>query len=258
MPSIYWGRYGDQYKVFALMANSNTGQWPLGHVLALPDGREFCFGINDAVAEVAGDLYSSAAPITNYTNMSAQTGAAVGSTTITATDGGTAAAQDLFMEGFAHINAGIAAGLGYSYKIKRAFAKGDAHASFGGSSTDLVNLAEGETVQVALVTTTSKVTYTHNRFRNTIINATSRTASVAGVAPYPAAASIPLWYQVEGYAPVLTDGTIVLAEIVVPSTGTAGAVMASAAAETDLPAVGNVVHVNATTTISLIDLKLGH
>lgn len=258
MSGIYWGREGLQYEVKALLPGSNTGDWRLGHVLALPDNREYAFAINDGTAEVAGNLYQAAIPIANHANRSADVARAVGASVISASVGATVAAQDLYMEGYANINVGASAGEGFLYKIKRAFAKGDAHAAFAGSDAIVVNLADGETIKVALIATTSKVTYQHNRWRNVIICPTTRTAHVAGVAPYAAAASIPYWSQVEGYASVATQGTVVVGNTCVPSTTTAGAVSPAATPATDGPVVGHVAYVAATATFSVIDLKLGH
>ena len=252
-----FGRQGDQYEVFSLLRGSNMGQEPLGTILELPDGREYCFSINGGVAAAAGNLNQAALPISNHENRSADTARAVGAEVISATVGATAAAQDLYSEGLAHIDVGSGAGQGYAYRIKRAFAKGDAHAAFVGSDAITVNLADGERIKVALVVTTSKVTYTHHRFRNTLIHDSPPTAGLAGVTSYAAAASIPVWQQVKGAAAVLTSGTLVIGDPCVPSATVDGAVMPSAASETDGPYMGFVRHVNATSTWSLIDLKLG-
>jgi hypothetical protein len=63
------------------------------------------------------------------------------------------------------------------------------------------------------------------------------------------------WVQTRGPAKLHTIGTVVIGDLVVPS-GTAGAVMPSAALETDGPIIGRVMNVGPTGEWSLIDLCL--
>lgn len=277
MGGIYYGRQSDQYITNTTPDGGNAGRWPLGHRLILPDGRTYAFALNDSVAEVAGSVYQSALPIANHANRSADVARAGisaggtagtpgtgGATAISATVGATTAAQDLYMEGYAHINVGASAGEGFVYKIRRALAKGDAHAAFAGSDAIQVNLADGEQIQVALVVTTSKVTYQHHRFRNVVIMATTLVSTLAGVASKAAAASVWYWSQTEGYAAVLTQGTVVVGTNVMPSTTTAGActvpLLIEGTPNTGVPqlvTIGRVAYVGATATFSIIDLTLG-
>lgn len=251
---IHYARYGEQHQEYSTPDGGNAGRWPLGQILELPDGRQYCFGLNDGTAEVAGNLYQSALPIANHANKAADAARAIGATTVSVTVGATAAAQDLYMEGYVHTN--DATGEGYAYRIRRAKAKGDAHAAMAGSDAIAVNLADGESVKVAWVASTTEATYAHNRFSKVLIHASPATAQLAGVAAIALAANKWGWYQVVGPAAVLTQGTVVIGDFCVPSATVDGAVMPSAAFETDGPYVGIVATVNADTEYSLVNLHL--
>lgn len=254
MPGIYYGRYGEQHQSYTTPDGGNAGRWPLGHNLVLPDGRVYCFTYNAATADVAGNLYQGALPIANHNNRQFATAEAVGSTVVDLDVGATAGARDLYMEGYVHTN--DAAGEGYAYRIRRAFALGDAHAAIAGSDSIDVNLTDGESILVALTAATSEGTYTHNRFRNVLIHDSPPTAQLAGVAAIATGAARWGWYQVQGPAAVLTQGIVVIGDFCVPSATVDGAVMPSAAFETDGPYVGIVAAVNADTEYSLINLHL--
>ena len=254
MPSTFYGPYGENNSTYATPSGGNAGRFPAGHKLILPDHREYRFTLNDGTAEVAGDLYQSALPIAAHRASVVDAATAIGAKSVSSTLGATAAAVDLYSEGIAHTNK--TTGLGYSHRIKRAMATGDGHAAVAASGIMTANLEAGETVQVAL-TTSSELTYSHNRFRGVLIHASPPTASLVGVSPGVAAADRWYWSQVTGDAAVLTSGTLVIGDFCVPSATVDGAVMPSAAFETDGPYVGIVRSVNVTAEISLIDLKIG-
>ena len=221
MPGQYIGPFGEQNNTYAEPAGGNTGQWPLGHKLVLPDGREYRQTLNDGIAEVAGNLYQSVAPVANHTNVTADVARAAGVAVVSATLGATAAAQDIFTEGIVHIN--HAAGEGYAHRIARAVANDDANASASSSAVCTVNLAAGETVQVAL-TTASQMSFSRNRFHAVLIHPSPPTAMLAGVSPGVAAANRYYWSQVSGEAAVLADGTLLAGLPVQASVNTDGAV----------------------------------
>lgn len=223
MPRTYFGPHGENNSTYANAGNANLGRWPLGHVLELPDHRSYRFTLNDGTAEVAGRVYQSVAPVTGHTNIAADVVRAIGATAVSATLNGTAPAVDIYAEGIAHIN--DATGEGYSYRIKRAFTAGAAHASAASAAVLTVNLEPGETVQVAL-DTTSEMTFSRNRYHQVTIHVSPPTAGVAGVSPGVAAADRFYWSQVRGYAAVLADGTLLAGLPVMASITTNGAVEA--------------------------------
>ena len=262
MPGTFYGPYNEKDATYASARGGTIsgadGVRPAGHYLIVPDGRRYRFVYNDAVAEVAARLYQSALPITDHRNIAADVSRAVGSAVISATLSTTAAALDLYAEGYVHINDAGASTTqeGYNHRIRRARASGDAHAAVASSGVITVNLEPGESVQVAL-TTAAEMTFSHNRFRVILIHDSPPTASLVGVSPGVAAANRWYWSQVNGEAAVLTSGTLVIGDFCVPSATIDGAVMPSAAFETDGPYVGIVRAVNADTEESLIDLKIG-
>ena len=245
MPRTFYAPYNKQVDTFASQTR-DAGSW-----LILPDERAFRYTLNDATAEVAANLYQSALPIADHHNVVADVARAVGAVAISATLGATLAAVDLYQEGYVLTN--DAAGEGYLYRIKRARTSAEAHAAVAASAVLTANLEPGESVQVAL-TTSSEVSFNHNRFRVVLIHDSPPTATLVGVSPGVAAASRWYYSQVRGPAPVLTQGTLVIGDFCVPSATTDGSVMPSAAFETDGPYVGIVRRVSATTEQSLVDL----
>lgn len=258
MPRTFYSQFGENNSTYASSRGAATtganGRFEAGSKLVLPDEREYRFTLNDGTAEVAANLYQSALPITNHRNVVADVARAIGATAISATLGATAAAVDLYAEGYVHVNDAV--GEGYNHRIKRANSSAEAHAAVAASGVITVNLVASETVQVAL-TTASEVTFSHNRFRVVLIHDSPPTASLVGVSPGVAAADRWYWSQVKGEAAVLTQGTLVIGDFCAPSATVDGAVMPSAAFETDGPYVGIVRSVNADTEESLIDLKIG-
>ena len=221
MPRTYFGPHGENNSTYAFQTHANLGRWPLGHILELPDHRQYRFVLNDGTVEVAGNLYQSVAPVTGHTNIVADIVRAIGATAISATLNGTAPGADIYTEGIVHINDLV--GESYAYRIRRAMTAGAAHASAGSAAVLTVNLEAGETVQVAL-DTTSAMTLTRNRYHQVLIQQTPPTAGLAGVSPGVAAADRFYWSQVQGYAAVLANGTLLAGLPVMAAITTNGSV----------------------------------
>lgn len=205
MPRTYFAPWRENYSDYASVGNANLGRYPLGTQMILPDGREYRFALNDGTVEIAGNLYQGVAAVSNHTNVVADVVRAIGATTISATLGATAAAVDIYAEGVVHTNDATAEG--YSYRIRRAMSAGAAHASVATSSILTVNLEPGESVQVAL-DTTSEVTFTRNRYHQITLHPSPPTAALSGVSPGVAAANRFYWSQVKGYSAVLANLTL--------------------------------------------------
>lgn len=221
MPRTFFGPFDEQYTDYANGGNANLGRFALGHVLVLPDYREYRFALNDGTAEVAGNLYQSVAPVGDHSNVAADTPRSVGATAISATLGATSAGTDIYAEGT--VSTTDAAGEGYSLRIRRAMTAGAAHASVAASGVLTVNLEAGESVQVAL-TTASEMTFSRNRFHAVLIHPSPPTGRLAGVSPGVAAANRFYWSQVKGLAAVLGDGTLLAGLPVMASISVNGAV----------------------------------
>ena len=221
MPGTYFGPFDEQYSDYAHGGNANLGRFPLGHTLILPDDREYKFTLNDGTVEVAGNLYQGVAPVAGHMDVFVTAATAIGTTSIGATMTATAAAIDIYSEGVVHTN--DATGEGYSFRIRRAMTAGDAHAAAASTGTLTVNLEIGESLQVAL-DTTSKVSFARNRYHAVTIHASPPTARLAGVSPGVAAASRFYWSQVKGYSAVLCNLTLLAGLPVAPDLATDGAV----------------------------------
>ena len=224
-------RGGEEYESHQYQRHS------LGTKAVSQDGRVFRYAEMGGTAGVPGKLYQAVVPIAHHTNIACDVVRAAGAVKISATDGGTGAAVDIFAEGYVYIN--DAAGEGYTYKIaggpNQPANTGHAVAASGAVIT--VNLAPGYSVQTAL-TTSSEVTFNRNRYKDVILSTTGTTAPVVGVG--------------------VSDGTVVIAQHVRSSDGTAGSVEALDRDGTNEneQEVGVVMHVNATTEYSLVDLSL--
>lgn len=221
MPRTYYGPAAENYSTYAASPNANIGRHELGSYLILPDQRKYAFALNDGTAEVAGNLYQSVASVAGHTNRPADVARAIGAVVVSGTLVTTAAADDIYAEGIVHINNDT--GQGYSYRIRRANTIEAANADAVASGVLTVNLLAGETVQVAIDTTT-ELSFTRNRFHQILITAAPPTAALAGVSPGVAAADRFYWSQLQGYAAVLADGTLRVGLPVSASIATAGAV----------------------------------
>ena len=221
MPRTYFGPLDERNQDYAFEGNANKGRYPMGHILELPDHRQYNFALNDGTAEVAGRLYQSVAPLADHTNRPVDVARAIDATVVSATLTGTAATIDIYAEGVVHIN--DVTGEGYAYRITRAMTAGAAHAATVASGVLTVTLAPGEQVQVAL-DTTSEITFTRNRFHQVLIHPSPPTAGLAGVAPGVAAANRFYWSQVKGYAAVLASGTLLAGLPVMAGVTTDGSV----------------------------------
>ena len=229
----------------------------MGTKLVLPDGRVFRYALAGATALAVGKLNQMAAPVANHLNKACDVARAIGATEISATLGATAAAANLYAEGFVHVNDATAEG--HTYKIKE-------HAAAALSTVLTVTLADGVTVQVALVAATSEVTFTRNPYAGIIVCPTTLTAAVAGVNPVAVTAAYYFWLQTWGPAAVLANGTLVVGKMCANPATTAGSVdtypitLTEGAPNTytpgDSPVVGEVMQVNASTEYALVFLKI--
>lgn len=221
MPGVFYGPYDERNQDYANSGNANLGRFPLEHRLILPDNREYKFTLNDATVEIAGNLYQSVAAVAGHTNRPVDVARAIDAVLGSATLVTTLAAIDIYAEGTVHTN--DVTGEGYTYRIKRAFTAGAAHAAAVASGVLTVNFVAGEQIQVAWDTTT-EVSFTRNRYHQVTLHPAPPTAIVAGVSPGVAAADRFYWSQVKGYAAVLGSGTLLAGLPVMPGITTDGAV----------------------------------
>lgn len=184
----------------------------LGALATTGDGRNFRYVIAGAVALVPGTLLQAPAEVTANERV-AMAAAAAGATQIVTTGTITVTANQ-YTGGYAMV--AVTPGQGYSYQIGQ-------HAAFT-SAASTFNLIDPVTIAL---TTASTVSFVANPFNAVIINPTTATSSIVGVAVAATPISYYGWAQTAGPACVLAQGTVVVGEQVAASSTTAGAVVAT-------------------------------
>lgn len=214
----------DPIAAFAdLWSSSATQRHQLGSRFVTPDGRVFRYCKAGASNLVAGNVIQASAQDTAHQQLT-PAAAAIGARRIVATLGASAAAANLYAEGWAIID--TTPGEGYAYPIS-------GHAAVLSSGVITLDLPPDSLVQVAL-TTSSRVSLQRNPYAGVIQSpVTTLTGAVVGVAAYPITAAQFGWIQTHGPGAVLIAGTpgVGLA-VVVPATAAGAVVVDGAAAAT--------------------------
>lgn len=222
-----------------LFTTSTTQGTDLGATATSGDGRDFRYVLAGGTTLVPGKLQQSTAEdVTNWENLT-PAAAAIGATQITITTSTTNAAN-VFANGY--MQGTVTPGQGYSYQVK------SNAASAAGSL--VVNLYDP--LQVAL-TTSSRVDFIPSPYQNVIVNPTTATGTIVGVAIFPIVNAQYGWIQTHGPCNVLAQGTIVVGEEVAASSTTAGAVVATSGV---LASVGYAVTGIATTEYGTVFLTI--
>lgn len=206
-----------------LWSSSATQAHQLGTRFVTRDGRVFRYCKAGAADLVVGNVIQAPAQDTAHQQLT-PAAAAIGATSFTATLGASAAAANLYAEGWAIID--TTPGLGYAYPIS-------GHAAVLASGVITLNLPADSPIQVAL-TTSSRVSLQRNPYAGVIQSpVTTLTGAVVGVAVYPIVAAQYGWIQTHGPGAVLIAGTpgVGLA-VVVPATAAGAVVVDGAAAAT--------------------------
>lgn len=185
---------------------------PLGAIGYSNDGRKFRYCKNNATnAMVAGDVQQAPAEDTGDQNLTVNVAAAIGSKTVSVASATVTANQ--YADGYLAVTG--TAGNGLYYKIK-------SHPA-ATAATLVLNLYDP--IKVAL-TTSSTVDLVANPYNGVIINPTTASSSIAGVAMTAVAASSYAWIQTGGPG-IVTAGAgtaLTVGAEVVASNGTAGSV----------------------------------
>ena len=248
MASILYGPDGTQYKTYS------EKRYPYGRKLELADGRVFRFVRAGTTALIAGNLQQRAVPDAAFDELVVDVARAIGAALFSFTNGATAIALDDFAEGY--VNVEDDAGEGRVYKLA------DTEPAIAASVAGTFDLAPGVTIREAWTTATT-IGITRNRFSQALIKAATIVSSPLGVAVSDIPASEYGWIQTRGLCSVLTDGTLLVGQLVVPSNGTAGAIEAADGVITEaapptghglLIPVGTCEELAATTEFSLIHL----
>jgi hypothetical protein len=230
-----WGSHGAEKVVSA------GKKYSLGTRMVLPDGRSFRYAYNGGVALHAGVVLQSMVDDTQFKDMVVPAAVAAGATTLTITNGTTAVVANDFAGGFLSVN--DVDGEGHCYKVK------SNTAAVSGAAITVV-LDSEDAIKVAL-TTSSEVILQKNLLNGVIIYPTTPTGVPVGVATVTVPINYYCWVQTWGVASVLSAGTVVIGNNVVPMT-TAGGVGVSVAHV--LPNIGWVMRVAVATEYANIFL----
>lgn len=224
-----------------IFMQSSIQKHQLDTIRMLSDGRTFAYARAGAAALLVGKLTQSPVPVSNDSNRAVYAAAAVGSYRAICTLGG-ATTLDYYKDGWMHVN--DADGEGNYYRVQ-------SHAA--GTTAVVFDLLDP--IRVAL-TTSSEITFIANRQNLVVITdvASTITSAPAGVPPIAVDINYYFWNQVKGPCPVLTAGTVVIGNDVLPLT-TAGAI-APCATDDIIGSVGRCMAVNASTEYSLINLHI--
>ena len=206
-----WGDYGDE-KVTSTSADLGL---VIGTRMVLPDGRVFRYAFSNGAAGSGTGVQSSAAEGNHDSGLAVTQAQSVGDKSVSVTLGSTAAAEDLYANGYLFFN--TAAGSGQVYRIKQ-------HDAIGSGGTGTINLVDGDTIAEAL-TTSSKAGLVANPYMHVIPSpGGAQTGRTVGFATRDVADNAYFWAQTWGEAAVEADGTLVIFRPLRMSDGQAGAV----------------------------------
>jgi hypothetical protein len=154
-----------------MRVNKTAAQTTLGTIRDLAAGRQIVYAKIGAAAVSATEVLQSIAPVANHQACAVVGTASVGAKQLTITLGATAAAADLYQDGFLAVISGT--GAGYSYMI-------DYHRSAALSTNLTVYLKDGLEAAVVSTTITSLIP---NKYAGVIAAVlTNPTNSTVGVA----------------------------------------------------------------------------
>lgn len=190
------------------------------------DGREFRFASAGASNLIIGQLQQSAAPQSNYVDVTA-VAVAAGATTATLTvSTGTAVAANQFSGGYYITYGTVANGGGQILKIS-------ANTAVSASGTSITLTLED--APATAITTSATVSIIPPAYAALIQVPTTLTGKIAGIAVTSLAATYYGWVQVKGVANALIAGTPAIGTgLSAPNGGTAGALQVTAATLMDI------------------------
>lgn len=196
----------------------STQKEAIGVVGGTADGKLYVYG--KAEGEVTrGSLAVAEAVVANHVNQLVDVSAAIGDTEVSLNIGATAAAADLYADGYLVVN--DATGEGVAYRVA---------GNSAGAGSDVIRVRLYEPLVAALTLDVSEASLIKHPAMDCAESTTL--AKAVGVANTTIADEGFGWFQKGGLASVLADGTPAKNASVIQSNGTAGAV--EAAVETDV------------------------
>lgn len=210
---VQGGRYG-----FEKITTSDQRQ-VLGAEMAFPDGRKFRYVANGGTAIGEGLVVASEAPAGNHDeDLVITTSPSVGDTTISITLGGTAAAKDLYAEGYLFFN--LASTTPHEmYKIK-------GHPLIASSGTGVITIDEPDGFQTAITAGTDTAGLIKSPYKDIVVAPAAVAGRFVGVTCADLEADYYGWVQVAGMATAKIDGTPAVGTLVGASSNHAGQLLA--------------------------------
>ena len=210
---VQGGRYG-----FEKITTSDQRQ-VLGAEMAFPDGRKFRYVNNGGTAIGEGLVVASEAPAGNHDeDLVITTSPSVGDTAISITLGGTAAAKDLYAEGYLFFN--LPSTTPHEmYKIK-------GHALIGSSGTGEITIDEPDGFQTAITAGTDTAGLIKSPYKDIVVAPAAVAGRFVGVTAADLEADYYGWVQVAGMATAKIDGTPAVGTLVGASSNHAGQLLA--------------------------------
>ncbi len=231
------------------LSTDATQRHPLGMRAVDRAGRVYRYCKAGAADLVAGNVIQGSVPAANHLAIAVAADAAIGATSVSVTLGATAAAENLYAEGWLQVD--TTPGNGYMYYIS-------GHAAIGSGGTGTIYLGKDDAVSIALTAAGSKVGLIANPYKGVLQCPTTKTAAVVGVAVYPITAAQFGWLLTWGPAPVLINGTPAVTAPVINSATTAGAAdVWTAAAQPTSTYIGEMLQVGVSGKNNAVFVRIG-
>ena len=216
-PNSIAGNYGWEKE------ETSSQKHPLGTLMTFPDGRKFRYTHNGGTAIGEGLLAASPALVAHHGSDGdlAVATTAAGSTTISVTLEGTAAAKDLFAEGYLWFNA-AGTSVHEFYKIK-------SHPAIDSSSAGTITLDEESGLHQAVTNGTDTAGLMRNPYKDAIVATAALNERPIGVTVNNFTADYYGWVQTAGLSVAKIDGTPALNAPLGPSSNHAGQLLVAGA-----------------------------
>ena len=265
-PLRIYGKFGWE-KVVPV---TSQGIKKLGTAMELPDGRVFRYALaGGAIGAGHVVMQKNHSHAGHIKDILVATAAPIGATRVNITVKGGQFTADLFKDGYLFTNDATAEG--YVYLIK-------GHLAIQTSSTGFINLDEEDGIREEAFDTTTQFGIRENPYKDVEDwDASDIDGRALGVTPIDVANNEYFWLQTFGTVSVLTVGTVVLGNAVVPASNafggsvvdgaveaipvinshTASAQLAHLGAGSLVERIGIVESVGATSEYSLVHITIG-
>ena len=232
-PNAISGSYGYE------KVESSSQKHALGTKMVFVDGREYSYAENGGSAIAEGLLVAAEAPEAQHDEDLAVATAAAGSSSITVTLGSTAAAKDLYKDGYLFLNKPTATSTVHEfYKIK-------SHPQAAAAATLELTLYDNDKLHTAITNGTDTAGLLKSPYKDIVVAPAAVAGRLVGLTVNNFTASYYGWVQTAGLAVGKIDGTPAFGTLVGASSNHAGQMLAVGADTT--PAIARVHGVAATT-----------